>query len=199
MGWGGEPPDVRIRSAGEYWTTLLVCLFHRAGSSVSPHTRWASALPRTFTPNPFLIWFESSPFGILESGGSQHSIWNPLSQESQKSMLSCNITDQRLIETETNAGQQHPQVTRLTLRCNEGASFLVWCHYQCSTIATFCRRKCAPISHLTGAGMWGAYSLHFCPGLDMRCTSCTRCTATSRPSHLRLIQDKISNRMGVLQ
>lgn len=39
--------------------------------------------------------------------------------------------------------------------------------------------------------------LHFCPGLDMRCTSCTRCTATSRPSHLRLTQDKTSDRMGV--
>lgn len=103
---------------------MLVCLFRRAGSSVSSHTRWASALPRTSTPNPFLIWFESSPFGILESGGSQHSIWNPLSQESQKSMLSCNITDQRLTETESNGGHQHPQVTRLTLRRNEGASFL---------------------------------------------------------------------------
>lgn len=32
--------------------------------------------------------FSRSPFGIRDSGGSQHSMWNPLSQESQKSMLS---------------------------------------------------------------------------------------------------------------
>lgn len=32
--------------------------------------------------------FLRSPFGIRDSGGSQHSMWNPLSQESQKSMLS---------------------------------------------------------------------------------------------------------------
>lgn len=30
----------------------------------------------------------------------------------------------------------------------------------------------------------------------MHCTSCIRCTATLRPLHLLLIQDKISNRMG---
>lgn len=37
-----------------------------------------------------LSWkgFFRSPFGIRDSGGSQHSMWNPRSQESQKSMLS---------------------------------------------------------------------------------------------------------------
>lgn len=42
-----------------------------------------------------------------------------------------------------------------------------------------------------------AYYLHFCLGSYRRCMSYTRCTATVRPLHLLLIQDRISNRMGV--
>ena len=42
-----------------------------------------------------------------------------------------------------------------------------------------------------------AYYLHFCLGFYMHCMSCIRCTATLRPLHLLLIQDKISNRTGV--
>lgn len=38
--------------------------------------------------------FLKSPFGIRDSGGSQHSMWNPLSQESQKSMLSWGDRDE---------------------------------------------------------------------------------------------------------
>lgn len=46
---------------------------------------WSSFLPFFFG---LQTWQIHIPFGILESGGSQHSIWNPLSQESQKSILS---------------------------------------------------------------------------------------------------------------
>lgn len=38
---------------------------------------------------------QGSPFGIRESGGSQHSIWKPRSQESQKSILSWNWKDKK--------------------------------------------------------------------------------------------------------
>lgn len=128
--------------------------------------------------------FLRSPFGIRDSGGSQHSMWNPLSQESQKSMLSWGGQG-------WGGREKEGKKKRLNIALLEAVHQLfAFVHV---LIIKLLYTKTSQVT-LNKSNL-----LHFCLGSYTHCKSCIQYTATSRPSHLLLTQDRISNMTDVLK
>lgn len=127
------------------------------------------------------------PFGILESGGSQHSIWKPLSQESQKSISSWIHTHTEMCQTRKkircnlhNTSKQHPAV-----KVSE--------HKQrCDTIKDVSRNWAKAIS------AFEKNLQHSSPESDRNCMFCIRCIAIAGPWHLQSNQWRTSGMMDGL-
>lgn len=145
----------------------------------------------------------TSPFGILESGGSQHSMWKPRSHESQNSISSwkgkagmckgcpyyTHVTPTHHLNSFGNIspivhkrGFTNLRENQQILRDSQNGSTSEW-----------------TTQKMVLAKMYATlYLQHFCPVFDRSCRFCIQCTANVISSHLRLIREKTSDMMDAL-